>query len=351
MSERYYFLDGLRGVAAIMVALYHFTDHSDYSLLPNAYFSVDLFFVLSGFVIAKSYNGRIGNGMPFTTFMKRRLTRLYPMFFVSLVLGFAALTLLHRLGAATYEPFQILAALAFNAFYIPFPMQGALLIGGDRIADTAFPLNSPAWTLFFELLVNILFYALWRSRVLTRMTLIGLVGCAAILLLPDLLNGNGTAGWGNTADHFLIAAKRTMFGFSAGVLIAALPTPRLPATLQPVIGTAIIALFLWACSLDRLWGSLLAIVIIAPATVYLGSAIRTGPVGRSVTTWLGDISYPIYCVHFPILMAVSAMGLLTIPGTILLGPVLWVAFALLFAMGVARIVETPSRHFLNRVFA
>ena len=78
-KPRYEILDGLRGVAAVMVLVYHICEpHWGQTTQPVAhgYLAVDFFFVLSGFVIGYAYDDRWSNGLSLKEFMKRRITRL-----------------------------------------------------------------------------------------------------------------------------------------------------------------------------------------------------------------------------------------------------------------------------------
>ena len=97
----------MRGMAAIAILIYHAEKYLGMQLLPNAYLAVDLFFLLSGFVIAHNYDGKFTGGMSLTNFMVQRLIRLYPCF----LLAFAPR--LHSDGRAHHarhgRPFRRLA--------------------------------------------------------------------------------------------------------------------------------------------------------------------------------------------------------------------------------------------------
>ena len=80
-------LDALRGVAAAAVLLFHAAFM--YAIAPPAegQLAVDLFFVMSGFIIAYRYDRDFARGMAVSAFVRLRLVRLYPLFFLGLVLG------------------------------------------------------------------------------------------------------------------------------------------------------------------------------------------------------------------------------------------------------------------------
>ena len=89
-KPRYEILDGLRGVAALMVVTFHlFETYSSgpaHQIINHGYLAVDFFFVLSGFVIGYAYDDR-WNRMTLGTFFKRRLTRLHPMVIAGTLIG------------------------------------------------------------------------------------------------------------------------------------------------------------------------------------------------------------------------------------------------------------------------
>jgi peptidoglycan/LPS O-acetylase OafA/YrhL len=87
-------MDGIRGIAAILVALFHFRAtflHYDNNVIGDGYLAVDLFFVLSGFVLAHAYEHRFARGMTTFEFMRARVIRLYPLYFVGLAIASMAM--------------------------------------------------------------------------------------------------------------------------------------------------------------------------------------------------------------------------------------------------------------------
>ena len=86
-KPHYEILDGLRGVAALMVLVFHVFDACQANVLPHGYLAVDFFFVLSGFVIGYSYDDRWERGLTVGGFLRRRLIRLHPMVVCGAVVG------------------------------------------------------------------------------------------------------------------------------------------------------------------------------------------------------------------------------------------------------------------------
>lgn len=345
-NDRYFFLDGLRGLAAVLVALYHFTQHTADPMMRNAYFAVDLFFVLSGFVIAKSYLERVRNGMAFTHFLKLRLARLYPMYAGSLILGLGALLLAHATGQTSYSLVQIASAFVTNAAYLPTFTPGVTRIAEGAVRNASFPLNNPAWTLFFELAVNLLFFHLWRLRLYGPVLLGFVTATAGLVFVSVVIDGGGGDGWSFTDGHLLKGAYRTLYGFSAGVAIAALPAPRIGRFLQIVLGALILSAFVGICMLDGEWPGFLLAILIAPFMVYLGSGIRLEASGARIAEWLGGLSYPLYCIHYPILTLASASGMIAMSGTVV--PLLWLGFSVTLSAAAARYFDLPLRQALRR---
>ena len=160
---RYDLLDGLRGVAAILVIFYHFGEGFATSpvdqMLNHGYLAVDFFFVLSGFVLGYAYDDRWRKGLTASRFMLRRVIRLHPMVILSVALGTVAYLIQ---GGVQWDGTPVslhllLVALLLGLLLIPvLPGMGADVRGNGEM----FPLNGPSWSLFFEYIGSIL-YAVW----------------------------------------------------------------------------------------------------------------------------------------------------------------------------------------------
>ena len=167
-KAHYDLLDGLRGVAALMVIWYHifegyaFAGGSIIETFNHGYLAVDFFFILSGFVIGYAYDDRWGRNLTMKNFFKRRLIRLHPMVIMGAVLG--AITFCLQ-GCVQWDGTHIalsmiMLSLLCTIFFIPaMPGAGYEVRGNGEM----FPLNGPCWSLFFEYLGNIL-YALFIHR-------------------------------------------------------------------------------------------------------------------------------------------------------------------------------------------
>ena len=225
--SRFETLDGLRGVAAICVMLYHYTGGPPYNLLSNANIAVDLFFILSGFVIVHSYGNRLrSEAMSAFEYISKRLIRLYPMYIAGLLIGLFAFYLQQKAGVYACPQSFIAKSLLLNFFYLPafnnYELKDSAT-GDLGRAGVLFPSNPPAWSLFFEVVASLAFLLLVRLN--TRNLLLTVAASFATLLLYGIHHAwvdhryavDMEMGWG-TAD-FPCGFPRVIFGFSYGILI------------------------------------------------------------------------------------------------------------------------------------
>ena len=281
-------LDGLRGVAALAVAVKHFQNFSRINLhAQQASAAVDLFFVLSGYVIALAYEERLAEGLSWRSYMGLRLARLYPAIFGALVIS-ACIWL--SAGGRPYP--QLLLQFALIPVVI-----GPLIFAGDL-----FPLNDPQWSLFWELIVNGAHAAIFRWLTPVR---IGLIMAASFVGLVLACRHFGWLDVGWTRRSFWCAIPRTAWGFFAGVLIFRLSQRgwRLPRIPYWILVLALVACMIrWAPAAKLYWArDMLLVTVILPAIVAF--AVHSPVPDRWVkpATWLGAISYPLYTLHVPLL--------------------------------------------------
>jgi peptidoglycan/LPS O-acetylase OafA/YrhL len=297
--RRYESLDGLRGLLAFAVVIHHFSSTSGHrEFLASAPLAVDFFFCLSGFVIAHAYERRLRAGMGIVPFMRRRLVRLYPMFLIGALLGAGALFRLGSIGASDLSPGQAGIAALLNVLYLPYLNLAAIHVVAAVIVGALFPINNPAWSLFFELLVNA-FYGLIARIGTAGLALIVALGAGALVLA---WNAYGEApGWGTS--NALGGLARVVYLFFAGVLIYRL---RPAARLGTGAYGAVVALVVVLVAIPRIpehsvyW--LAACLLAVPPVVALASTCEPGPRARRLCDYSGRISYPVYCLHYPLLM-------------------------------------------------
>jgi peptidoglycan/LPS O-acetylase OafA/YrhL len=321
-------LDGLRGVAAFAVVLMHAG-----ALAPRAYLAVDLFFLLSGFVLEHAYGARLAEGWHPLKFLHKRVARLYPLYALAIAIAVAAVgsaLLLHRTAGWTWDQF----ALAAAAGIVMLP---AWLKSDHRL----YALDFPAWTLLAELVVNLAWAAVYRW--LNRWTLIAWIGVAAgVLTVLGLDHGslNGGADWETAPLGF----ARAFFAFPVGVLLRRGTRGPLPAG-AGLLALALAALVLYLPGVSGPGYDLAVALALWPAVIAVGAAGEArGPV-RSACIALGAVSFAAYVTAVPIYALVhAALKTRGLQGD-LLPPWLAVSFAVaLFAgcLAVRRFARRPD---------
>ncbi|MER9410999.1 acyltransferase [Mesorhizobium sp. M0589] len=343
-------LDAIRGVAAISVMLYHFSPFlAAGKVLPSSYLAVDLFFLLSGFVIAHAYDRKIENGMGFGTFVAIRLIRLYPLYLAGTLLGFFYLIVKNPLIPAEYMPIsEIGTMLTTGMFFIPLVSDAY---------HTIFPLNPASWSLFFELIVNIAYVAVFfllTKRVLTVLIAVSLV----LLVIASIVAG--TLDFGMTGSTIISGLPRVCFSFFLGVLLcrsmtryqSGLDFLRRGWWVEGAIALTLIVFAIAPAGGARVAYDLACVVFVFPALVVVGTIAPTAPRLSGLYGWLGRISYPIYIIHTPLLMIIAGAGKAAAIDPFAHHP--W--FGIVMAVSViviadiaTRVYDEPLRRFLQRL--
>lgn len=271
--HRYEVLDGLRGVAAVVVFGLHLPDRRLAEIAPLGHLSVDFFFLLSGFVLAHAYEKPLREGLSAGAFILRRYIRLMPFYLLGLAIG-----LLTMQGT----PWAVAASMVMA----PAKVEGS---------QDFFPFNVAAWSLFFELLVNA-GYALIARR-LTNLALgvilaLGLAG----LLAARIAYGTVDVGveWGNA----LGGVPRVVWSFFAGVAVYRLHRARpAPGLAWPLFGLALAGLLM-------IPAPLLTVLAGFPLLVYFAASAQVRGLAAKACLTLGAVSYGLYAIHVPILLLI-----------------------------------------------
>ena len=310
-KPHYQILNGLRGVAAIMVIFYHifeaFATSSMDQKFNHGYLAVDFFFVLSGFVIGYAYDDR-WRKMSVNNFFRRRLIRLQPMVIMGAFLGL--ITFLIQGGETwdgTKAPFMMIAiAFVLHIFLIPaLPGSGVEVRGNGEM----FPLNGPSWSLFFEYIGNIL-YALFLRRFSTKalkvVVMLSGIGLATFAVGNFSGFGHLGVGWTLADNNFIGGLLRLFYAFSAGLLMSRVFKPKKIKGAFLISSIVIIVLLSipFIGNRDQLWMNglydAICTIVIFPILVYIGaSGTLNSKTSERVCKFLGDISYPLYMVHYP----------------------------------------------------
>ena len=305
MNGRFVFLDGMRGIAALAVMAMHSIAIMRWS--PVAIYAspaVDFFFCLSGFVLSFSYDDRLRNMAP-GRFMLKRVIRLYPMIFLATLLALAAVVIAGTWNVDRWRQF------GFGLLLVPM-----------FATTVAYPLNAPVWSLFFEMMGS-LGFDLEGRRLPLQLAAAGVAVVGLLLGVAILLAGH-VVTFGMGGRSFVLGFLRVGYSFGVGVLIHRaglhLRGPQMPRWLLAVI--LLIALLL---PVQSGVGDAFIVLILMPALVWLGSRALADPLDR-FWEWIGRLSYPVYLVHCPVLVAAYAL---------LGGSVAAALAAMVLAIGVA----------------
>ena len=359
-KPHYDLLDGLRGVAAITVVWFHIfeafaTSHLD-QRINHGYLAVDFFFVLSGFVIGYAYDDRWGK-MKTKDFIKRRVIRLHPMVVMGAIIG---AVMFYWQGCPVWDVSKVTIGALFMATFINALLLPATPGTEIRGLGEMYPLNGPGWSLFFEYIGNIL-YALFIHKFSTRVlaVLVFLAGCGLALFAIGGPYGDICAGFSLTGTEFTAGSLRLLFSFSAGLLLFRIFKPVKVKGAFWICSLSIVTLL----SVPRLGGAkdlwmngvydTVCFAVFFPVLVYLGASGKTTDIYTTrICKFLGDISYPLYMVHYPFIYLYYAWvknESLTfresLPGA--LGVVIG---SIVLAYGCLKFYDIPVRKFLTNRF-
>jgi peptidoglycan/LPS O-acetylase OafA/YrhL len=342
-KRQFHTLDGLRGIAALAVVLMHFGAYTGPIKLEGAYLAVDLFFLLSGFILAHNYEHRFAAGLRPLPFLRARLTRLFPMYAIGTgVCLFGALGAIHSPMPGIWS-WELLERSVLPAALM-LPSAGTV-----TLTVQLFPLNPPAWSLFWEIVINWL-YVVSSRRLTDRALILTVAASAAGMVLLAIRHGSLDAGpdW----PTFWAGAIRVCFSFPAGVLLYrvwksdALPKLAVPPIV--ILISAALVLAVPAHIASRALCDLAATLVVFP--LILLSAARAEPRVPKVYVLMGLISYPLYAVHYVALRFVNRLAN-QLPGALTSGPWFGLSAVVIlvgFSWLLARYADKPLRDALSR---
>lgn len=289
---RFVALDGLRGVAALVVLFYHSVGPT-YGLdgFRGGYLAVDFFFMLSGFVVASAYEQRLADGLTLGGFARIRVARLYPTIAAGVLVGAAAFLADGNSLSAT------LSATALALLMVP----------DLRHPDGLFPSNGPQWSLFYEVVANLLHAVALRR---CSLPVLAAIAASAFGLLLLLSWAGGSMALGMTGRTFWAGFPRVLFGYTVGIILfrlyarGCLPALDLPAWL---LAAALPCLLLAYGPAWWLSGPLLLLAF--PLILVAGLSARLSPLQLDVARQFGRLSYPLYAVHSPVVFLVVQLPL------------------------------------------
>lgn len=359
-KPHYHILDGLRGVAALVVVCFHIfeayaTSHLD-QRINHGYLAVDFFFILSGFVIGYAYDDR-WKRMTIKEFIKRRLIRLHPMVVMGAVIG---AVMFYTQGCSVWDVTKVsigilLLSMLLNALLIPMTTGFEIRGVGEM-----YPLNGPSWSLLFEYIGNLLYVFFIRklsTAALSVLVLLAAFGLGIFAIFGPL--GDICVGYAMTGENIVGGFLRLLFSFSAGLLMSRLFNPVRIKGAFWIGGISIVML----AAVPRIGGSenlwmngiydIVCVVLLFPLIVWLGASGKTTDrVTARICTFLGDISYPLYMVHYPFIYLYYAWVknenltfAESLPGALAL-----IVGSVLLAYLCLKLYDEPVRKFLTKCF-
>lgn len=344
-ASRYIFLDGIRGLAAIFVVTRHTTELWGFSFF-RSYLAVDLFFILSGFVIANAYEKKLNTkSLSTKSFIITRLIRLYPIYLLSLLLcSILYLTSITGTQNPSGTTSKLMLSMALATAMLPSRIPGS---------PSLFPMNGPYWSLFFELIINLVYAAI--RPILTGRVLITIIAFfGALLSGASLLRGNldvgHTWGMGSIAAGF----SRAGFGIFLGIFIFRNIDSfsiKFQKIQFPWMATILTIAILASPSFGQLNSiiDIVSVIVIFPALLIIASQGKSGKAEKFLTA-LGSASYPIYVLHLPLgLIFASYLEEQDIQIAPISG-VVFLALLIPIALTSEKIYDIPVRKWLTKKF-
>ncbi|AWW32259.1 acyltransferase [Echinicola strongylocentroti] len=343
-KQHFDILDGLRGVAAVIVVVFHFMEIiiPDFTVnfLAHGYLAVDFFFCLSGFVIAYAYDSRISK-IGWATFLKLRLIRLHPLVVMGAIIGLVAFVIDPFVPLVDdYSLGQNIGMFLSACLMVPYP------IVPERYFNI-FHLNPPTWSLLWEYVANII-YALVLFKLRNKMLGILLAIAAVVLVYTITVYGNLSIGW--SGDNFWGGGARIFYSFLAGMLVY-----RAGWIIKSKLGFKSLTVLLMLAFLMPYSDATnvilepLIVLFYLPFLVALGAGAQLAPGDKKLCVLSGQISYPLYMVHYPFIWLFYSYWESSSPSfqeqifIMCVGTVLLVGFA----YAVMKYLDIPIRKYLK----
>lgn len=319
-KPRYEVLDGLRGVAALCVVTFHmlecYSSNVTESFMAHGYLAVDFFFALSGYVLGYAYQDR-WDKMSYKDFFKRRVTRLHPMLVMGVLIGiifFYYSGSVEVFNAVDSTPWYFLLLQALlTLFCIPFTKSWDIRGWGELSS-----INGPVWTLMYEYIANFLYAFVFRFLPIWGLGILaaGAAVCSTDLALNLNIFGNlADEGYFNNLnggfvldpEHVYRGFTRLLYPFLIGLIMS-----RLGKMIKSDHGFLITSvLLLMMFGMPRIGGDariidgafqLFSVLFLFPLVLIIGAGSNvTGKVSSKICRFMGEISFPLYITHYPIL--------------------------------------------------
>ncbi len=360
-KPHYPILDGLRGVAAVTVVAFHICEANSTSpftqIINHGYLAVDFFFLLSGFVVGYAYDDRWGK-MSVGDFFRRRLIRLQPMVVLGMIVGGVCFYFQQGglwPGISQVPVWKMLLVMLIGFTLIPLPPSMDI-----RGWAEMHPLDGPGWSLFFEYIANILYALIVRRFSNTLLFILVVLSAAALIhLAVTSPQGDLIGGWSIDPTQLRVGFSRVMYPFFAGLLL--FRSAKIPNIKNAFLWSSL--LIIVVLSIPRIGGDthrwenglyeVLVVIFIFPLIIYLGAGgeVRS-KTGARICKFLGDISYPIYMTHYPLIYIYTAWVFDHKPSagqSFGIGAVVMV-FAITLAYASLKLFDEPVRVWLKTKF-
>lgn len=346
MSARH--LDALRIVAAGAVVALHYSDYArskpigNFLLIHTQHFNlfVDLFFVISGYVIASQYLTRVDSSRSVGHFLWRRLARIYPLHLATLVF-YVLLALAIHFGTVRSD----------NPDRYPLtdiPAQLLLLhsLWGERLS-----FNFPSWSLSAEMFCYLAFPAI-ASLCLKRREFAWLLVALTVAANSLWVLAAGTEPWAEWINHG--GVFRALPAFNLGIAGYLFRDQIARWRIHPSALPALLIVFVVLGSYLSISVGLLAVYAIALLAIHFDCAGRSTPLARLGFDRWSHLTYSCYMLHIPVATLVLTLGARHLPSWIPGGRLTLLPIAVLVLTAVSvlsyRFFETPLRQRLNDVF-
>lgn len=338
-KHKYLTLDAIRGVAAIFVMSIHIGAIFGGIQFPHAYLAVDLFFVMSGFVISTAYDKNLESGtLTATNFLKIRAARLYPLYILALIISIFGQLHNFTNHTSTFDWLDFTVAAIFGIFLLPSPLPGWGFV--------LFPLNSPSWSIFFEIIANAI-YAKYRLYLTSSALKYVMLGSAVLLVIFVFVQHNMSFGfsWRNGIGGF----ARVIYSFSAGLMIYKIRINlKFNRQFNNIFSMFAISMVFMLLGLPieqyTEFYDLIVVLFVFPILVLCATFVEPSRNGSLEKTYgfMGLTSYAIYILQVPIISAFPTIY--EIPG--------YIAVAILFALSyvIDLYYDQPVRRWITRKF-
>jgi peptidoglycan/LPS O-acetylase OafA/YrhL len=288
--QRFLGLDGLRGICALSVVFYHCENlfHKG-PVLQHGYLAVDIFFLLSGFVIAFVHEGELKAGAGLGWFTRLRARRLLPIFWIGAAFNLA---IFFWMAAAGHYP-----GYGWVLVWIVVPLTTLLMLPAWGTPDGSFspPMMNVTWSLLVEWIVNLL-YAAGLFRLRTRTLAAAVIVSWLTMTAAGYFTGRG---WCVGYQILSLGLLRGFAAFLAGVVICRLHRQGVFAHLPRLAPELLLVVWLCIASVPTFTATPTAdaiiVTMLSPALVVL--MLRADGKAPAWFRTLGDLSYPLYTIH------------------------------------------------------